>query len=186
MRILTSAAAIAMLAVPALAQDQSGGDAQQIANDFFNPIADEATSAVQSGNWKGIAGWMSENTADEAPFYFAGTALSSEGPAAAFTMAIDASELEEFAMQAGGMQGMTGDMIDDYDLEVMVRGAWQVPDNRIGAEVAFYESGTLNPPEGMDMPSGPFTSATICTVRLSDVDDDAEIEMATCMVTAMM
>jgi hypothetical protein len=175
--------ALALGAVPAAAEQHMSGEDYQTLQDFVAPIQEQAAQAVEAGDWDGIAGWMAEHTMPEAPFYFDGDLVLSSGPVIGFQMTLSGADLTDYARAAGGMHMSGMDAIEDYELTVDVKAAWQVPGEAVAGEVAFYESGRIEVPEGSAMPSGPFSSATVCAIRLSG-GEIRTIELANCKVNA--
>ncbi|EKE45505.1 hypothetical protein OCGS_0595 [Oceaniovalibus guishaninsula JLT2003] len=184
MKKLTLAAAL-LGATAAHAQD--GGLTTDDVRNFLNPLADDAQQAVENGNWNGVQDWLSQHVADDAPLHFAGDVILSGGPSTTFTSSLTGADLKAFGQAAlMGMQSDRQDMVEEYSLEVRVMDTWQLPDGKVSAAVAFYESGSLNAPEGMeDSPlAGPFSSATTCALRMGGSADSPQIELANCKVDA--
>lgn len=190
LRSVSLATAVLALAAPAFSEaHQSGADFQAM-QDFFGPLSETAPEAVSAGDWEGIAGWMSDKVQDDAPIYFHGHVQLSAGPSASFEGSLMGEDLAAMAQMAGGPQGAMMEGLEDYDLEVQVKAAWELPDETDGetfaGEVAFYESGSLpNLPSGNEARS-PFSSATVCAVRLTGMQGDYEIAAASCEVQAQL
>lgn len=192
MRTALAAALLAAVAAPALAEQHQSGPDYQAIQDFFAPASEDAAQAVESGEWRGVAGWMGERAQDDAPIYFKGYALLSTGPSASFEASMKGADLTAMADMAGGPQAQMADEIEDYDLEVDVKAAWQLPDDPVrgeafAGEVAFYESGSLpNIGAGGEGERSPFSSATVCAVRLTGGEGDRSIALASCEVMAQL
>ncbi len=96
-------------------------------------------------------------------------------------------DLAAMAAMAGGPQMSMMEGLEDYDLEVDVKAAWQLPGDAVAGEVAFYESGSLPNLSSGAEERGPFSSATVCAVRLSDSGtDNPMISIASCEVMAQL
>lgn len=186
------AAVLAVAAAPALAEQHQSGPEYQAMQDFFGPAAEDAAAAVEAGDWEGIAGWMSDKIDDDAPIYFHGYALLSTGPSASFEASMKGADLAAMANMAGGPQAQMSGEIEDYGLEVQVKAAWELPDDPVSGdafagEVAFYESGSL--PEIGASEEGarsPFSSATVCAIRLTGAEGERSIAVASCEVMAQL
>lgn len=185
------AAILALAAAPALAEQHQSGPEYQAMQDFFGPAAEDAAAAVEAGDWQGIAGWMSDKIDDDAPIYFHGYALLSGGPSASFEASMTGADLASMARMAGGPQAQMADQIEDYDLEVQVKAAWELPDDPVSGdafagEVAFYESGTMPNMGAGDGERSPFSSATVCALRLTGQEGERSIAIASCEVMAQL
>ena len=185
-RLVTTAAAI-LLAAPALAEQHTSGPDYQAMVDFFSPAAEQAAQAVEAGEWQGVAGWMADKVQDDAPIYFAGYVVLSAGPSMNFDGSLTGEDLAAMAAMAGGPQMAMMQGLEDYDLEVDVKAAWQLPGDAVAGEVAFYESGSLPNLGSDDAARGPFSSATVCAVRLAGAEaGEPIIAIASCEVMAQL
>jgi hypothetical protein len=181
---LTLAALLALPAGTALADNHLSGPSYQAVTEFFAPLGEEAEEMAASGGMHVLTRWMSDRTQDEAPFFFTGDVVLSDGPTARFEMTLTGADLEDFGQMAqGGQMGMMDNVLSDYSLDVVTNAAWGLPDGGIAGEVAFYETGSLEFPEGAaPIEPGPFSSATVCSIRLTP-GPERMIQMANCDVT---
>lgn len=179
-------AALALAAAPAaLAQDTAGGLSVADAREFLDTVAGEAQSAADAGDWQGIATWMAEHVAEDAPVQIDGEFVTSGGPSGTYRMSLSGADLVDYAQMTAMHANATemGDMLSDFRLETRVDGAWQVPTDKVSVAVTFYETGQIDPALGAL--GGVFSSMTECAMRLGGTADDVVIEVATCNVNSM-
>ena len=183
--LLAGAAALALAAPAAFAETHMSGPAYQAAQDFAGQIQNQAQTAFEGGDYASLASWMAENVSDEANLHFSGEVVLSDGPTTEYNLAVSGDELAQLAESAMGMGGMPGDLVEEYELNVQVNAAWDVPGDVSGAEIAFYESGTFGEREGIALPTGPFSSSTVCTMHLGG-EDQSQIVSASCTTTSLL
>lgn len=181
------AAGAALTATAAFAQDS--GLTEEDARGFVEPLAQQAEEAVASGDWKGIAHWISEHVAEDAPIALSGSVLASTGPALNFDAVMKGVDLAHYVeMTTGSQQTPFAGSIENYALATQVQSVWPIPGGGVAMSVAFYESGALAAPEGSDAETatGAFSSATECALRLGGTPDAMVIEMARCHVQSLL
>jgi hypothetical protein len=193
MRRLAIAAAAALLALPAQAQD---GLSEAQVRDFFNAAVGEAQQMVKSGDWAGMQSWHEKHLADNARLAVKGSVITQEGATFTYTASMDGEALSRFGHMMGGAGDGGANPIGDYNLTVDVRDVAELPNGTASAMVVFVETGTLAMPgraagaasaEGSDVPaeSSVFHSVSTCSVRLAageapDAAGVVELEMAAC------
>lgn len=182
--------ALGLASPVALAASHQSGPAFQAAQDFANAIQEEVGSAIERGEYKSAVSAMADRITDESTFHFSGELVLSDGPTSNYTLAVSGDELIQLARSPMGMRGMGGDLIEEYELNVVVNAAWDVPGDVSGAEIAFYESGTFGEREGdggegAALPTGPFSSSTVCTMHLGG-KDSGQILTASCTTTSLL
>lgn len=190
MRKLVIAAAAALAAIPAAAQDRAlaEGDVRT----FITQSVDQAQQMVRAGDWAGIQSWYRDHLAEDARIATKASVVSKDGPTMTFTMAMDARDLHRFGamMSMGPQQG--GKMpIEEFSLEAEVYDVIELPGGAASAIVMFSESGVLQLPamaEGAEAAEGEpstepvvFHTASTCTLRFAAEGDNAiVIEVAAC------
>lgn len=183
--LATGALALALAAPTALADTHMSGPAYQAAHDFAGQFQEGMRTAFEGGDYTSLTSWMAENVSDEANLHFSGEVVLSDGPTTEYNLAVSGDELAQLAQSTMGMGGMPGELIEEYELNVQVNAAWDVPGDVSGAEIAFYESGTFGEREGVALPTGPFSSSTVCTMHLGG-EDQSQIVSASCTTTSLL
>ena len=184
-RIATGILALGLAAPAALADNHMSGPDYQAAQDFAQAFRDAMRTAFDEGNHQSLVAAMAERATDESTFHFSGEVVLSDGPTTEYNLAVSGDELTQLAQGAMGMGGMPSDLVEEYELEVVVNAAWNVPSDASGAEIAFYESGTFGEREGVALPTGPFSSSTVCTMHLGG-GDQSQILTASCTTTSLL
>ncbi|HET7408811.1 MAG TPA: hypothetical protein VFJ13_01295 [Paracoccaceae bacterium] len=184
MRMLTIAAAAALLTAPATAQD---GLTEDRVRSFIDQSTEEAQLLVETGDWAGIQSWYEQRLSDTAQIAARATMLVQDGPTMTFSITMDAKDLQGFSGMMGQAHG-TQNPIEDFSLKADVRSVTELPDGGASAVVAFDESGVLVTPAvagGSATPSGEmervvFQTSSTCNVRLAPDGDSVMIEMIAC------
>jgi hypothetical protein len=185
-RLAAGTLALALCAPAATAETHMSGSAYQAAQDLVSRLQEERQTAFEGGEYVSLASWMADNAMDRSDFHFSGEMVLSDGPATTYALSVSGDELAQLAASAMmGAQGVPGDLIEEYELNVVVNAAWDVPGDVSGAEIAFYESGTFGTREGIALPEGPFSSSTVCTMHLGGADQ-GEIMTASCTTTSLL
>ena len=183
---LSTGALALTLAVPAaLADNHTSGPDYETAQALADRARKEVRSAFEEGSYTSLASWMADNSVDAADFHFSGEAVLSDGPATTYELSVSGDELAQLAESVTGMQGVPGDLVEEYELDVVVNAAWKVPGEVSGAEIAFYESGRFGERDGMVLPTGPFSSSTVCAMHL-DGAEPSRIRVASCKTTSLL
>lgn len=201
MRSFAIAAAAALLAVPAIAQDapREGLTEEQVRT-FLDASFDEMQQLVDAGDWAGIQSWSEQRLSDTATIASRQTLLIADGPTMTVSMTMDADDLARF----GGMMGRAhAPRIDDYSLEAEVLSVTELPGDEASAVVAIDESGLLakpSAPEGEtaqgetaqdetaqgEAGGAVFQSHSTCNLRLAPDGDSIVVKMIACDSVATM
>lgn len=213
-RTLIPAFVLCLATTPVLAQETGSDLSSDAAERFIQNIGEEADSAVESGDWQGMADWVSQHVSDEAPVAMEGDFTVTGGPTGSYMVSMTGAQLAQMAqMKAQGpMQMHMGGAITDYDIVTEVLRSWQVPGGMVGMTVAFYETGRLDPAKArgaaagtgeqagqsqtaseagqgqMDhgFAGGAFSTASMCTFRLGGAGEEITIEAVSCKASSMM
>lgn len=213
-RSLIPAFALCLATTPALSQETTGGLTTEDAERFIQGFGQKAGSAVENGDWRGMADWVSQHVSDDAPVALEGDFLATDGPTGSYTVSMTGAELARMAqMKAQGpMQMRGGDAVSDYSVQTEVLRSWQVPGGMVGMTVAFYETGQIDLSHmGMQaggdagtadqsqtadtagqgqmaegFPGGAFSTASMCTFRLGGAGEGVMIEAVSCKASTMM
>lgn len=190
MRVLASAVAAALLALPAQAQDALTEDAVRT---FIDEAVADARKMVRAGDWAGILSWYETRLADSAQIVAHSAVQVKDGPTMTLSISMDAEDLRRFGGSMGAMpQGTAQNPIGEFDLQADLRDFMALPGGGASATVVFREIGTLTAPvvaQGSDAAGrqaagepAVFQTTSTCNLRLSpgEAESDMLIEMLAC------
>lgn len=198
-RIAATLIALAALCLPAAAQDDplTASDVTT----FFGDLPTRAETAVAEGDWQGIRGWMQDHVADEATIALTGTFVGTDGASMTYQAAMrgrDLKRVSALSMSAMGPQAMANGAISNYEADVEVVAATELPNGLVSANVTFNEYGRLDlsalagaadgqaavPAEALEPVV--FTSEADCTFRLERREGEIVIVLAACETNTAM
>lgn len=130
-------------AAPAAAQDAAL--TEEKVRGFFEPLAEQAESAVDRGDWSGIMDWYREHLAPGATIAIDGSVVTRHGAALSYQATFDRRDLGRFMRMAlvGHRRGLGA--IEDYTLAIDVRDVTILPNGEASAHVVFTETGLMRP-----------------------------------------
>ncbi len=146
--ITTAGLAAVAMATGALAQDDAQGLTEDDARSFLEAVSEDAEEAVGAGDWQGIASWMNEHVAEDAPVLMSGSFVLTGGPSGTYDLSLTGRDLSRMAQMTAFGQSQDGAMpaISDYEFMSNVQSTWPIAGGRVGVAVMFYETGQVDVP----------------------------------------
>lgn len=133
------------IAPSALAQDKALEE-DEVTNFLINYSA-KAEDLVNAKDWDGLQAWMQGLVNDDARFAMKGSIVSQRGGTFTYSGTMSGQQVKE--LHSSGTMGMRPMMqaIEDYTLDVDLRGVSLLPNGDAQALVQFRESGRIDPEE---------------------------------------
>jgi hypothetical protein len=179
LRKIGAAAAAAMIAGTAWAQDQAPGE--DAVRAFVDEMVASARQAVSAGDAQAMTAWLEGHLADGAQIAAAGVVSFRGGPVVNYQTSFDGDDLTRLA----GIMGKLA--VEDYAIEADVRDVRQLPNGEASAAVVFHEAGAIAARgDGAEAARAVFDSSSTCDLRLSGSGEALAIEAASCMSSTTM
>ncbi|WEX07777.1 hypothetical protein [Chelativorans sp. AA-79] len=147
--ILTgTAASLLILTGQAAAQQQGQNLTEDEVRNFFDSMEQEATQAIEAGDFQRLIEWTSNNIAEEATFSVTNEVYRGDERLGFSTATLGKEDMLRFSRVAVGMMsGMgNGQPVQDYSLQVEVTGFTPAGPDAATVTTEFTESGTLSLP----------------------------------------